>query len=533
MSTQTETRVAFLDPEVRRRGLLAMSPPLIAAWVVAVFTAILLWFSFSGIVGAALGAGVLGATLMTTVPFGDRGSYADRGIHAWREWRRRTRGEHIYWSVADRGDRTGRPSRRYEPSADPAWMHPVPLGRVEPLDLTGTGFDSLFILRHSNPGEGNYLSVVLEVEGLKGGLRSPAAYGAAWAQFGYLLAELAKANSFIRGTQQIHRTVGYDLTPHIEWYQGQLVNAGAELEGVVDSYWSVLEEIAPLAEEHRTWVVVKIPIDDRFVSEAAAKDSWGEGRRAEVGWAAVVKEELERFEGLLRGAGLGEVTILGERRTCAVIRALQDPSYPLDDDRDVDWESCWQSYFGEDDHVVVNDRWYTRIAHVPPGAIAPQPLGPLWLYPLLAGVEADEGSDTEQRSATIRTISVRMDFTPSADARHDAVKDVTQDAAASHSERKKGKVDDGSSDVMLTASQRRKQDLRPGSGIHGMTYAVWLSVTGHDPENLRRACLRVQHAAGNSAIDDLTWADDRHDVAQITTLPLCRGLAGTKNARTA
>ena len=528
-----ETRTAQLDPETRRRGLLGMSRVMIAVWSLAVFGALLTWLSFGGWAGAGGGFAVLGATGAATTRFSDGPSYAEAGVSWWRERRRRARGEHIYWSVRDRGEDTGVPAGNYQPEADPGWEHPVPLGRIEPLPLSGTGFDELFILRHANPGELDYLSVVLQVQGIKAGLRSSPAYAVNWQSYGYFQSELAKTGSFIRGIQQLHRSVSYDMTPHIEWYKSQIAASDGRLSDVVDSYWDILEQIAPLAEEHRVWVVAKIPIDGRFIAEAAGRDSWGEGRRAEVGWASVVKDELERLEALLRGAGLGEVTVLGERRTCAVSRALMDPGFELDDDRDVDWPSCWQSYFGDHDHVVVNDRWYTRVAHIPPGGIAPAPLGPLWLHPLLVGVEADEGTDEQSRAATIRTVCVRMDFIPDYAARAQAVNDLTQDAAAAMTDRKKGKIDDGTGEVMLTASQRRRRDLSPGSGVHGLSWSMWLSVTGRDPEDLRRACVRISDAAGRSAISKLDWQDQRHDVAQVATLPLCRGMAGSKSARTA
>lgn len=534
MSTPTvEVRTAQLDPEVRRRGIFGLSRVMMIAWSITIAVSLLLWLSVQGWPGAITGGLLLGGLALSTMEFGDQPSYAQRVVFRWRNYWRRRRGEHIFWSAADRGDRTGVPSPRYDPDSDPAWVHPVPLGRVEPLPLDGTGFDQLFILRHSNPGESDYLSVVVQVEGLKGGLRSNGAYAASWQSYGYLEAELAKAGSFIRGTQQVHRSGSYDLTPHIQWYADQLVNTDERLEVMVDSYWAALQEIQPLAEEHRVWYVLKIPIDDHFTAAASARDSWGEGRRAEVGWASVVKDELERFESLLAGAGMGEVTVLGERRTCAVIRALMDPAFPLDDDLDVDWETCWQSYWGDHDSVVVNDRWFTRVAHIPPGAVEPTALGPLWLHPLLAGVEADKGDENQQRAATIRTVSVRMDFTPDDLARAQAKTDLTQDAAKAADERKKGQIDDGTGEVMMTSSQRRRRDLKPGNNVHGMTWSMWVSVTGRDPDDVRRACTRVSNAAGKSAIKKLRWQDDIHDVAQIATLPLARGMAGSKEARTA
>ena len=104
-----------------------------------------------------------------------------------------------------------------------------------------------------------------------------------------------------------------------------------------------------------------------------------------------------------------------------------NPSYPLDQHEGVRWDNCFPSYVAAKDAVVVRPApddpdaiaWHTRVAVVPPGKIAPVPLGPAWMAPLLTGVEPDEGDPSEgvPPSPTIRTISVRLDFVPADRAR--------------------------------------------------------------------------------------------------------------------
>lgn len=529
-----EIRTATLGGEVGRRGLLGVSPVMAVVWGSAIAAAAVCFLFVRGMLGAALGL-VIGAVVVSTTWSTDgQPSWADRKVKALKVRSHRKRGMHIFWSAADRGELDGRPAPAYDPELDPAWEHPVPLGRIEQLPLDGTGFDPLFILRHSNPGEIGYLSVTLAVEGVKGGLQSNASYAAVWRSFGYVQAELAKAGSFIRGIQLLHRSVPADITPHVNWYRDRIVpDATGRLEILAANYDAVIDQIRPLAEEHRVFVTVKFPLTTEFFREASTRDDFGGVRRAEVGWASLVKDELERLERLLVGAGWGKVHVLGERRTAGLIRALMNPDYALDDDRDVDWTTCWQSYIGGETAVVTAGNWHTRVAEVPPGAIAPAELGPLWLQPLLVGVEADEGREDLPRASTIRTVVVRLDFIPDHKARTEAIKDLTQDVSTRIRNTKKGKISDGTAEVMMSASQRRNLDLRPGSGIHGSAYSMSVSVTGRDEEDLRRACLRVEHAAGSAVINQLTWQDDWHDVAQVATWPLCRGMAGTKDARTA
>lgn len=529
-----EIRTANLGGEVGRRGLLGINPVLAVVWTIAAAGALAAFLIVKGMTGGALGIAIALAVASTTWSADDQPSRAERRLMAWKIRTHRKRGGHVHWSATDRGEVTGVPAPDYDPDADPAWERPAFCGRVEPLPLTGTGFDALFILRHSNPGDkSNYLSVTLAAQGAKGGLQSNSAYGAVWRNFGYVQAELAKAGSFIRGIEMLHRSVPADITPHVNWYRDRIVaDPHGRLELLAANYDQLIEQVTPLAEEHRVFVTVKIPVTPEFITEAKTREDFGGVNRAEVGWASVAKDELERFERLLSGAGWGRIEVLGERRTAALIRALQNPDYALDDDRGVDWETCWQSYVGGDEAVVVAGKWHTRCAEVPAGSIAPAELGPLWLQPLLVGVEADEGREDLARSSTIRTVAVRIDFIPDRAARAEAIKDVTQDVSTRIRNRQKGKISDGTAEVMLSASERRNADLRPGSGVHGAAYSMSISVTGRDEEDLRRACLRVEHAAGSAVINNLNWQEGWHDVAQVSTLPLCRGMAGVKAART-
>ena len=116
-------------------------------------------------------------------------------------------------------------------------------------------------------------------------------------------------------------------------------------------------------------------------------------------------------------------------------------------------------------------------------------------------------------------------------SREAAKKDVTRDEAKRIEESRKGKTTDGASDVAITESARRRQDLLPGSGHHGLIYSMAVSVTGRNEDDALRAGTRVEQAADNCGIGEIVWQDNRHDVAAFLTLPLGRGLAATKWTR--
>ncbi|RJO67954.1 hypothetical protein D5S18_34195 [Nocardia panacis] len=522
----TESRTAILGGEIARRSWLGLSRPVLLIWALALSGAVAIYVLGGGQTWAIIAALVLlVAVFAATMEWHDKPSWAARRAHSLRTWGRRRRGEHIYRNPCDPafGD----------PERDPGWAFPPPLGNIAPLSLGGTGLDDMWILRCANPGERVYFSVLLAVEGVADGLRGDAAYAASSAAFGTFLAQMARASSHVRGVQLLHRSVPHDMTPHIHWAQTRVARlADARLTPAVESYGALIDVTAPMAEEHRSFVALRIPQTEAFMNEVARvahiKNATTIGAIAQV-----VRDETERAARLLVLAGMGRVDVLGERRACAVIRAFLDPDSKLDRHRDAGWDTCWPSYVGGRDSMAIGpDReWRTRVGYLRPQAIEPVPLGPLWLAPLLTGVEADPGDDDIPPMPTIRTLSVRIDFVPAQRARTAARGDSTADHARRAKEVRRGKLDDGSTEVLAGASERRRQDLMPGSGHHGAVYTASVAVTGRSEDDLDRACLRVVEAANESAITEIDWATDQHDVAVFTTLPLARGLAATPHTR--
>lgn len=496
-------RIAVLGGEIGRRGLFgSLSRPAYLALGLAVVLAFVCWIAVGGISGALAGFALLGATYAVVNPWARRRSLAEGWLWELR-WRlRRRSGQTRFLAPARVGQREA------EQITGPLWVQPVPLGRVEPLDLTGTGYDELFLLHHHNPGEREYLSVMMEVDGQASGLRADRAYESVSRRYGVLLQQLAKAGSFIRGVQQINRIVPHDPTPH-RAFVAQRVSGRAGLDDVIASYEELVDATAAVAEQHRNYLIARIPLTGEFFEQAR---SYGHGV---AGWAGLVREELARMVDLAVRAELTRPRVLGEQRSCAVLRSLQDPRWPIDQHDGVRWANCWQSYDTKREYLVVNDHWYTRTAFLPREGIAPAPLGPRWLAPLL----------TQVNPSVIRTLSVRMEFVVDKVARAQAVQDVAQDGASLQGDDEKNRVDDGTDEVMLTASRRRLRDLAPGSGHQGVDWSMAISVTASDPAELRRACMRVANEAASSALTDLDWQDRWHDAAVLATYPLARGMA--------
>lgn len=538
MSTEldyaSDVRHAVLGGEVASRWVGGINPPTRWAWGFTLVGAAALLLKF-GVWGLLAAVALVTAVLWATISLGDQRPYAELLVHQLRTKLRHRTGEHIYVAQAD--------PDYGNPDVDPGWSRPVPLGAVDRLDLRGTGLDDMFILWHHNPGEANLFTIVLSVQGLSEGLRSDAMWAQNFTAFSdSVLNSCARRTSHVRTLQMVSRSVASDLTPHELWVERRVaaldpVMAEKLMKPIV-SYGELIEGSRPYAEDHRCYLVVGIGESNGLMKQAS-KLAKSKGASVEGGVAQVIRDEVANIQRALVNAGYGRVDVLGEQRTCAVMRALMNPSFALDRHEGVRWDNCWPSYIGTADAVVSRPTgedataWHTRVGVVPPGKVAPVPLSPNWLAPLLTGVPPDEGDpvDGVAPCPTIRTISVRMDLVPADVARAVARKHRTSDAAQAADAAAKGKITDGTADVMAEASDRRGSDLRQGSGYHGVIWSLGIAVTGRDSDDLDRACARVAAAADDAAITDIHWQDDDHDIAQFWTLPLGRGLAATRYTR--
>lgn len=533
-----EVRTSILGGEIARRNATGLHPAVFAAWAATLVFSIFLFI----VVGASLVTlGIAGfsyvAVILVTVEFGGGDSVASRWVHTLRDRWRRRHGLHVFVNAAD--------PDWGNPDIDPGWDSAPQLGDVTPLDLAGTGLDDLFILLHSNPGERAYFSIVVAVQGLAEGLRGDGKWARTSANFSRMLSGMARRSSFIRTIQIVHRSVPKDLNPHVNWIRNELSHLGptkaAQLEDPIYSYGELIDAMRPLSEDHHCFFVLCFPQSDALMKEAH-RIATSKGAKIEAGVAQVIRDDTERAQQALMSAGMGDVEVLGEQRACAVIRAMLNPSHQIERHSGARWSTCIPTMFGGAESVTVRastdpDRrdevWHHRVATVPPGHLEPVPLGPHWLRDLLTGVDPDPGDpvDGVLPYPTIRTTTVRIDLVRDVHARAAAKSHVTEDIAAQMRDADKGRITDGAAEVMASASARRREDLKPGSGYHGAIWSMTLAVTGRDADDLDRACNRVTEAAESTPIKDLVWKDDLHDIAIFWTLPLGRGLAGTKHSK--
>lgn len=517
-----------LDGEIARRTWGGLSPALGGMWAGVVAVALVTWFVLGGgLVALAVIVVEVGLFFAANYETPHRKSWLHVRTHRYRVRWWRSRNFHVFLGVDD-------PDRN-NPAEDTRWLRPVPVGNCEPVPTEGTGLDDLFILHTNNPTE-SYFTVVVSVDGAPSGIRGDKSYNHMAVRFGVFLEELAQQSSFVRSVQLLHRSVAHDMTGRWRWFQRMRARAveDGRLDKAVQSFETLLHLLTPYAQEHRSYVVLRVPQSREFMREAKRlADSAGigdtrEGRTAGV--AQLVRDETERAVDLLEAADMGNVRVLSERAVCGTIRAFMDPTHPLDKHKDLDWDNCWLSYVGGEDSVVVagSRLWHTRVGVVPSRAYTPTAHDPMFLADLLTGVRPDPGTDVDPPAPTVRTVSVFFDLVDRAVAAPVARKDLTRDMARQIAAAEKGQITLGEERVLAKASQRRALDLEPGSGHHGIIFTIAVAVTAEDEDAVRRACARTVAAAGRTGLSEIEWQTDFHDQAQFNLIP---GL-GRSNART-
>jgi hypothetical protein len=407
------------------------------------------------------------------------------------------------------------------PGSAGAWELPPPIGRVEPLDLSGTEWSRLFVLHHTPTGAGQFLTVLMGTDGLGSGLWTDAQHAATQEGFGALLASIAKEGRWLSDIGQLSRTLPQDFTEHTALLDAQLrppldtapPAVRAAYRSLLASYDRVVQQEAYRCEEHRNYLVARIDLTDAF-QLAAAKIA-----PAPVGWAKLVRDELVQLISRATSAGLGRIEVLGEQRTVAAMRALQNPTCAPERHGGLTWADAFLSFSSTAAELIIDsDRadgaWYTRVACVPLHGLEGARLGPRWLAPVLVDLP----------STAVRTVATRIRPVSARAARASAVKDATTDSSATVTAAAEGKVDDGTGRTMLDASTRRLVDLAPGSGHSGAQWAMFIALQAESKTELDDACRALDEAAADSSIFQLDWLKHEQDLAWPAMLGLGRGV---------
>ena len=464
----------------------------------------------------------VGVTLLVTTRT-HRGTIASRA-RARRQWRSRVAAgtdafvpyEVAAWDQLTQAAKTVKGRRaQWEARRAVAGMRATPDG-ADGLGWLQFGRGEPGIAWHAPVGEQDYLSVAFTVTGQLRGIESASVMTRAAEGWGAFLAARAVPSSLVADVQTMTRVLPSDTALQEFWVLGALdKNAPAE---AVQSYEEVLRRTGAGAMVQRHYVVVKWPLTAPFL-DAARK--YGAGRD---GWRGLMREELAAAYRGLSDSRTGTVEVLSARQLTAVLLHQQNPSRPIDYVADVHPSKLGvRSYDEFSAHVVdgvdpvtgERTEWWHRTAKIEAAALATAPRTQLWMLELLVGRDL----------AFIRSVSFHIHLVPAAEAKAAAQRDLVRDQAEAMSKSEHGQIDLDETGMHMSASRRRRVDLRAGSGHHGAAWVGYVTISVRSREELSRASRQLEETCATGlGIEYLDWQDSYQAAASGTTWPIGRGL---------
>jgi hypothetical protein len=371
------------------------------------------------------------------------------------------------------------------------------------------------ILWHTPTGEDAYLSVAFAVEGQIRGIESDRFLESAMSSFGAFLARYGSSSSLPNRVQSLTRVMPVDSAYHEAWVWSEL-DIDHAVPDLVSSYDEVVRLVSKAGLAQRHYFVLRWPITPAFLAAAARRGP------AQDGWRTLMKTEIDAVRSHLRSAKLGVVESVSAAQLAAILRHMQQPSWPIDQAADVDIDSPWLPSRDELSATITTgpapngspEQWWHRTALLPIDSVETGPRTSLWLAPMLSQLP----------HPIVRTVSLQIEVVPASTARQAARMDVTTDLADLEAQREKGVLTSEELTAGLAAARSRLADLGPGSGHHGAGWVGHVTISAKTRESLIDATAKITEAAGNAGISSLEWLDTQQAAAAACTWPLARGM---------
>ncbi len=312
------------------------------------------------------------------------------------------------------------------------------------------------------------------------------------------------AGTSIRRFQWLERTAPAQGDELARWLAAER-DPAAPLRGtpMIESYLELISTTARVSQDHE--ILLAIEVDARRVRER--------------GKAAALMNLLEQTERVAQGLEAAEVRVLGALSPGQVCRALRTAFDPYartelaaletaDPERDgpgeggawpVGTHETWEHY--RSDGAVHATYWI--------GAWPRVDVSPMFMDALLG------------RSGVVRTVAVTFEPIPIERSTREVEAAVTRDRADSELRRRFGQSETARQRQAEEAAVRRESELASGHGE--VRLAGFVTVTGRNEEDLRRACAQIHEHAARARIELHRMYGQQAD-AFTFTLPLCRGL---------
>jgi hypothetical protein len=492
----SEQRLTYSFGPLERRGLLgpvrAGQAAVIAAGVVAAIAAV---DASPSAVGVLVAGALVAATLATTyVPLAGRTAEEWLPL-TWAFWWRRVRRRRFASDVVRHGFGLGRRGlvRRSPDPVAPPQLRDV---RLVASDYHGRPLGVV------SERSGRRLTAVLACRVVAFSLLDQDAQERRLARWGLVLS--GAGGTAIRRVQWLERTAPAQGDELVRWVHSER-DPAVPLRGtpMIDSYLELISSAARVAQEHE--VLLAIQVDSQRGRERGADGS-----------TRLLVEQTER---VAQGLEAAEVTVLGALSPGQLARALRTAFDPYarseltaletsDPERDglaavnawpLGARETWEHY--QSDGALHATFWI--------GAWPRVDVTPMFMDSLLG------------HSGVVRTVAVTFEPLAGDRSTREVEAAITRDRADRELRARFGQSETARQRQAADATRRREAEL--AAGHTEVRFSGFVTVTGRDPSDLRRACAEVSEQAARARLE-LHRVYGQQAEAFTFTLPLGRGL---------
>jgi hypothetical protein len=492
----SERRLTYSFGPLERRGLLgpvrAGQAAVIAAGGVGGIAAL---DASPSALGVLLAAGLLATALAATcLPLGGRTTeeWLPLSLAFW--WRRLRRGRFTSDVMAD-GARAGRRGL--------LWRSPAPVAppQLRDIRLVAADYHGRSVGAVSERA-GRRLTSVLACRVVAFSLLDQEAQERRLARWGLVLS--GAGGTAIRRVQWIERTAPAQGDELVRWVHTER-DPAVPLRGtpMIDSYLELISSTARVTQEHE--ILLAIQVDAQRVRDRGADSA--------------TRALVEQTERVAQGLEAAEVTVLGALSPGQLARALRTAFDPYaraeltavdacDPDRDgldevnawpLGARETWEHY--QADGALHATYWI--------GAWPRVEVSPMFMDSLLG------------HSGVVRTVSVTFEPLAGDRSTREVEAAITRDRADRELRARFGQSETARQRQAADATRRREVEL--AAGHSEVRLSGFVTVTGRDPDDLRRACAEVIEEAARARLELHRLYGQQAD-AFTFTLPLCRGL---------
>jgi hypothetical protein len=312
------------------------------------------------------------------------------------------------------------------------------------------------------------------------------------------------ASTAIRRVQWVERTAPAQGDELARWLQAER-DPAVPLRGtpMIESYLELIGTTARVTQEHE--ILVAVQVDGRRVRDRGA--------------SAVRNALVEETERVAQGLEASEVTVLGALSAGQLARALRTAFDPYaraelaaletaDRGRDgLSEENAWPLGAREEwDHYRTDGALHATYWI---GGWPRVDVSPMFMDALLG------------RSSIVRTVAVTFEPLPTDRSTREVEAAVTRDRADRELRHRFGQSETARQRQAQDATMRRESELAAGHAE--VRLSGFISVSGRDRDDLRRACTEVLEHAARARLELHRMYGQQAD-AFTFTLPICRGL---------